>query len=83
LRAAAYRQLARPIGLMSLDFPSEAERLYRRYPFFRSIVREQRMLFERLPVAASAAAAGRDDKRRQGHLTPLVERNAAALVGGA
>jgi hypothetical protein len=75
-------QLAKPIGLMSLDFPGEAGRLYRRYPFFRSTVREQRMLFERTPVAASAAPTGHDDKRRQDHLTPFVERNAAELVDG-
>jgi hypothetical protein len=77
-----YPQLAKPIGLMSLDFRSEAERLYGRYPFFRSTAQEQRMLFERTPVAASAAPGGHDDKRLQDHLTPFAGRNAAELVGG-
>lgn len=77
-----YPQLAKPIGLMSLEFRSTAERLYRQYPFFRSTVREQRMLFERTPVAAGAAPASQDDKRLQDHLIPFVERNAATLVGG-
>ena len=36
--ARPYPQLAKPISLMSLHFPSAAERLYRRYPFFRSTV---------------------------------------------
>lgn len=77
-----YPQLARPTGLMSLDFPGVAERLYRRYPFFRSTVQEQRMLFERTPVAPSAAPADHDDKRLKDRVTPFVGRTAAELAGG-
>jgi len=67
-------QLAKPIGLMSLDFPSEAERLHGRYPFFRSTVRERRMLFERTPAAASAAPGGQATNR--GSITSPLSGNA-------
>jgi N-acyl-L-homoserine lactone synthetase len=40
-------QLLRPIGLMALHFPSAANELHRRYPFFRSSLFERRGLFER------------------------------------
>jgi N-acyl-L-homoserine lactone synthetase len=50
-----YPRLAKPISLMTVHFPTAAERLYRQYPFFRSNVCEQRELFDRLqhPVAHS------------------------------
>jgi len=37
--------LALPARLMSLNYPTEAEGLYRRYPFFRSTAAERRNLF--------------------------------------
>jgi N-acyl-L-homoserine lactone synthetase len=43
----AYPQLIKPISLMTLDFPSSAEWLYRRYPFFHSSQFERRQLFDR------------------------------------
>jgi hypothetical protein len=38
---------AKPVSLMSVHFPSAAQELYRRYPFFRSTLHERRRLFER------------------------------------
>ncbi len=49
-----YLMLDKPLGLMTLDFPEARERVYRRYPFFRSSVFERRMLFERLQQPAEA-----------------------------
>jgi N-acyl-L-homoserine lactone synthetase len=42
-----YPQLAKPISLMTLHFPSTAEQIYRRHPYFRSSLLERRMLFDR------------------------------------
>jgi N-acyl-L-homoserine lactone synthetase len=48
-----YPRLAKPISLMTVHFPSAAERLYQQYPFFRSSIFERRKLFDRrLPPAA-------------------------------
>jgi N-acyl-L-homoserine lactone synthetase len=55
-----YPLLAKPIGLMTIDYPAVAEDVHRRYPFFRSTLFERRMLFERAPAAVS-----RNDKLRQ------------------
>ncbi len=49
--ARPYPLLAKPISLMTLHYREVAERVHRRYPFFRSTYFERRMLFERyLPV---------------------------------
>jgi hypothetical protein len=71
-----YPQLTKPISLMSLDFPSAAGDLYRRYPFFLSTERERQRLFER-----TAAQVGHGDKQMQGHLPPFGGRSIAQLVG--
>ena len=55
-----YPLLAKPISLMTIDYPAVAEDVHRRYPFFRSTLFERRMLFERAPAAVS-----RNDKLRQ------------------
>ncbi|MBV8752430.1 MAG: hypothetical protein JO328_06185 [Hyphomicrobiales bacterium] len=44
-----YPLLAKPISLMTVHYPSAADRVHRRYPFFRSTLFERRMLFERYP----------------------------------
>jgi hypothetical protein len=54
-----YPLLAKPISLMTIDYPAVAEDVHRRYPFFRSTLFERRMLFERAP------AVSRSDKLRQ------------------
>jgi len=46
-KSRPYPLLAKPISLMMVHFPSAAEELYRRYPFFRSSTSERRRLFER------------------------------------
>ena len=76
--ARPYPQLAKPISLMALDFPNEREWLYRRYPFFRSTVREQRMMFERTSAPASRDD---DDRRPPERLGPFVGCEAAQLAG--
>jgi hypothetical protein len=47
-----YPLMAKPLGLMTVQYPSATDQLYRRYPFFRSPFFERRMLFER-PMAGS------------------------------
>jgi N-acyl-L-homoserine lactone synthetase len=42
-----YPYLAKPISLMTVHYPTAADQLYRRYPFFRSTSFERRMLFDR------------------------------------
>ena len=42
-----YPLLAKPFGLMTVHYPSEADQLGGRYPFFRSPLVERRSLFER------------------------------------
>jgi N-acyl-L-homoserine lactone synthetase len=49
-----YPQLAKPISLMTVDFPSVREEWYRRYPFFRSSPLERRHFFDRRSQASSA-----------------------------
>jgi N-acyl-L-homoserine lactone synthetase len=43
----AWSPLTKPFSLMSVHFPSAAQELYRRYPFFRSALHERQRLFER------------------------------------
>jgi N-acyl amino acid synthase FeeM len=86
-----YPLLAKPIGLMTIDYPAVAEQVHRRYPFFRSTLFERRMLFERAPVSASPASespasespvpANQDDRRLQDHSVPFVECDTAQLAG--
>ena len=52
-----YPLLAKPIGLMTIDYPAVAEQVHRRYPFFRSTLFERRMLFERTPVPTTPVSA--------------------------
>ena len=56
----AYPGLARPLSLMSTHYPSVAEKVHRRLPFYRSTAFERRMLFERpQPRFAQARSTGR------------------------
>lgn len=65
--ARPYPRLARPICLMTTHFSEVADRLYRRYPFFRSTLFERRMMFERRGAPKSAQS--------EEHLTPLVSES--------
>jgi N-acyl-L-homoserine lactone synthetase len=82
--ARPYPQLAKPISLMSLDFPSAAEWLYRRYPFFRSTVLERRRLFERLTdvgIQPSQDTADTNElSQRQGNIAPFRERQTSRVM---
>lgn len=42
-----YPTLTKPLSLMVVDYPTMCEKVFRRYPFFRSSAAERRMLFER------------------------------------
>jgi N-acyl-L-homoserine lactone synthetase len=58
-----YPLLAKPISLMTIDYPAVAEDVHRRYPFFRSTLFERRMAFERAPVAVgNKDKLGQDSK---------------------
>lgn len=49
-----YPTLEKPLGLMTLDYFAERDRVNNRYPFFRSTALERRMMFERLQQAPGA-----------------------------
>jgi hypothetical protein len=51
--ARPYPLLSKPISLMTVHYPSVAEQVHRRYPFFRSSFFERRMLFDRYLPAPS------------------------------
>jgi hypothetical protein len=42
-----YPALAKPFSLMVVDFPAMRDKVFQRYPIFRSTASERRMLFER------------------------------------
>jgi hypothetical protein len=42
-----YPTLTKPLCLMAVDYPTMCEKVFNRYPFFRSSAFERRMLFER------------------------------------
>ncbi len=83
--ARPYPQLAKPISLMSLHFPSATDWLYQRYPFFRSTVLERRRMFERLPnlgIQPSQNPADTSElSQRQENIAPFRERETSRLSG--
>jgi hypothetical protein len=50
-----YPTLTKPLCLMAVDYPALCEKVFHRYPFFRSSAFERRMLFERKGVRQSSA----------------------------
>jgi len=52
-----YPLLSKPISLMTVRYPSVADQVHQRYPFFRSTFFERRMLFERYTPIANLVAA--------------------------
>jgi hypothetical protein len=42
-----YPTVTKPLCLMAVDYPKMCEKVFQRYPFFRSSASERRMLFER------------------------------------
>jgi len=71
-----YPLLARPISLMTIDYPTVAEQVHQRYPFFRSTLFERRMLFERPPARSS-----HNQPQLQENLATFVECSAARRAG--
>jgi hypothetical protein len=55
--ARPYPLLAKPISLMTVDVREVADRVYQRYPFFRSTYFERKMLFEPFRMPSIAAQA--------------------------
>lgn len=53
-----YPTLTKPLGLMAVNFPALREKVFARYPYFRSSYFERRMLFERNGLHASPALSG-------------------------
>jgi N-acyl amino acid synthase FeeM len=49
--------LAKRFGLMKVYYPSQADQLSARYPFFRSPLAERRLLFERPSISAQLEAS--------------------------
>ena len=73
--ARPYPHLAKPICLMASDYPTVAEHVNRRYPFFRSTLFERRMLFER------NAESGEQGAMLRGKSGPFVGSEAPRLAG--
>jgi N-acyl-L-homoserine lactone synthetase len=70
-----YPLLAKPLGLMRANFPSQADQLGRRYPFFRSSFFERRMLFER-PIASLQ----HNESMVLAETTPFIQLNPASAA---
>lgn len=60
-----YPMLSKPITLMTVNPKNVEDRVYRRYPFFRSTYFERRMLFDRDPSLIPASIAARMMAGRQ------------------
>jgi N-acyl-L-homoserine lactone synthetase len=59
--ARPYPHLAKPISLMTIHYPTIAEEVHRRHPFFRSTYTERRMLFGRDRPVAEPKAENRNE----------------------
>jgi hypothetical protein len=55
-----YPTLTKPLGLMAVEFRTVSERIYNRYPYFRSTDFERKMLFDRHGMAASVRPLASD-----------------------
>jgi N-acyl-L-homoserine lactone synthetase len=58
-----YPGLTKPICLMAVDYPAMREKVFARYPYFRSSQFERRMLFERGARTSTTTDAMRDAER--------------------
>jgi hypothetical protein len=68
--------LAKQISLMAADREAVTDRVYRRYPFFRSTYFERRMLFDRQLRMPPRSSRGR---RRCFRWTPTGRRNSPPI----
>ncbi len=53
-----YPTLTKPLSLMAVDFHAKREKVFQRYPIFRSTFFERRMLFERRLEPSSNSLLG-------------------------
>lgn len=53
-----YPTLTKPLALMAVNYPAMREKVFARYPYFRSSYFERRMLFERNSLHPSPALSG-------------------------
>jgi hypothetical protein len=53
-----YPTLTKPLALMAVNYPAMREKVFARYPYFRSSYFERRMLFERSTIHPSPALSG-------------------------
>ncbi len=69
-----YPQTPKPMSLMTLSFPSAADRLYRRHPFFHSSGSERRKLFERryLPMTAGQVGLAEPEQEKRKVWAPFL-----------
>jgi hypothetical protein len=58
-----YPSLTKPLSLMAAHYPSVRDRIFRRYPYFRSTSEERERLF-RMPVASPALTSRYEDGTR-------------------
>jgi hypothetical protein len=83
--ARPYPQLAKPISLMTLHFPTAADWLYRHYPFFRSTPLERQRLFGRSSSPGiqpgDEAAEASHAAAEHGDVTSVLERGRRCLAG--
>lgn len=77
--ARPYPGLTKPLSLMTVHFPTFVDQVYQRYPFFRSTLVEQQMLFARdqRPASPLAAVIGAPHARTVPLITANVEREVA------
>lgn len=62
-----YPSLIKPLSLMAAHYPLVRDRIYRRYPYFRSTVEERERLFRTGPQPVSAVPASYDPVPLQPH----------------
>ena len=66
-----YPQLDKPFSLMAVDFKLLRDKVFQRYPIFRSTLFERRMMFERrLPVATAPGVAVPDPALNRVSIVP-------------
>jgi hypothetical protein len=68
-----YPSLTKPLSLMAAHYPSVRDRIFRRYPYFRSTLEEREQLFGARPQLAGSEGSGYSDANR----VPLQPRQSA------
>jgi hypothetical protein len=66
-----YPGLTKPICLMAVDYPAMSDKVFARYPYFRSSQFERRMLFDRGSRHDASAGLLATDATRDAERIPL------------